>query len=255
MAHKRPDRRRAGKKKREFPGWVLWAIIGVVAVFALVMLARTLTTATNPDIIIPVLASANPDLTALTRMMGDIEPDTAGFQPPEDLAPRFLVVDSLVAERDWPTAIDRLRSLVKPAPADKLAYVHELLGYCYYQSAAPDRALNEFRKEIAAAGSNSSRQFRAAFCAGYLFQSRGFADSALVFYQQARHFAPEDSADPLLPATLNNLGLAYEATGDSTAALTAYGAAAALLDTTADSRAARVLRDNLRRLEPVVVPD
>lgn len=249
MARKRSANRRA-KPKSEFPGWVLWVVVGVVVVFALFMLARTLTSSTSTNVIIPYLSASDRDLTALTRMMGEILPETAQPDLPEELLPRFRQVDSLLTERNWPAAIERLRGLVKPTPEDKVAVVHELLGFCYHQSASPDRALNEFRLELAAAPGDSTRQFRAAFCAGYLFQSRGMADSALVLYQQARRFAPGDTAEALVPALLNNLGLAQETLGDTAAALAAYVEAAALVDTGSDSRAARVLRDNLRRLSP-----
>lgn len=247
MPRKRNAPRRT-KGKSEFPGWVLWVVVGVVVIFALFMLARTLTSSTNTNVIIPYLSTNDRDLTALTRMMGEILPDTTRSGLPEELMPRFRAVESLLTERNWPAAIERLRGLVKPTPEDKVALVHELLGFCYHQSASPDRALSEFRMELATAPGDSTRRFRAAFCAGYLFQSRGMADSALVFYQQARPFAPIDTSQTLVPALLNNLGLAQETVGDTAAALAAYHEAATLVDTTVDSRGARVLRDNLRRL-------
>lgn len=256
MPRKRSAPRRTGaKKKSDFPGWVLWVVVGVVVLFALFMLTRTLATSADPNVIIPYLSVNDRDLTALTRMMGEVTPDTARSDLPEELLPRFRQVDSLLLEYNWPAAIERLRGLVKPMPGDRVAVVHELLGFCYHRSSSPDRALNEFRLELAAAPGDSTRRFRASFCAGYLFQSRGLADSALVFYRQARRFAPDDTAEALVPALLNNLGLAQEALGDTAAALASYREAAALLDTATDSRAARVLRDNLRRLAPAAPSD
>ncbi len=116
-------------------------------------------------------------------------------------------------------------------------------------SARPDHALFEFREGMNLAGSERpDLQYRLAFCAAYLFQGRGLADSALAFYNLAAHHAPTDSADLLLPALLNNYGLAREATGDTVGALALYMDAARLVDTTADARDSRVVRDNIRRL-------
>ena len=252
MARKKSSQRKKGKGGFHPPGYMLWIVIGVVAVGLIVFLSQLLSRATPPEPLIPVLATANPDLTTMTRMLGDIERDTtAVLGMPGETEEGFRVVDSLIAERNFPDAIERLRKLRKTVPEDKVSVVHDYLGFCYARSASPDRALREFRDVMDEADPESAtEQYRAAFCAGYLFQSRGFADSALAFYGHAKHHAAPDTADKMYPALLNNLALSLETSGDTAAALAAYQEAARYVDTTADERRARVLRDNLRRLAP-----
>jgi tetratricopeptide (TPR) repeat protein len=238
------------QKKSDLPSWMLWVIGGIVALVMLFILARNISTAPPRAVIIPVLSSANPDLETRTRMLGDVELDrapVAGMS--EENRARFAEIDSLIELRDWPAALNLLPGMLNAVAPDRVTVVHDYLGFCYHQAARPDHALFEFREGMNLAGSDRpDLQYRLAFCAAYLFQGRGLADSALAFYNLARHYIPADSADPLLPALLNNYGLAQEATGDTVGALAHYLDAARLVDTTADTRDARVVRDNIRRL-------
>ncbi|MFO7675435.1 MAG: hypothetical protein R6X12_03855 [bacterium] len=222
-------------------------MVAVVVLGGLFMLARTLSTAPPPAVIIPVLSSASPDLEAITRMIGDIELPAAG-QRPQGL----VAVDSLLTVRDWPAALERLARMLKPAHGATAAVLHEYVGFCHYHSGSLDRALHSFRQALAAdSGHAANRQTRLGFAIGYLFQSRGFADSALESYSAARaNLAATvlDDVDPLLLALYNNLALAHEVTGDTAGALAFYASAAELVDTTADAPSSRTVRDNLRRL-------
>ncbi|MFO7638803.1 MAG: hypothetical protein R6X14_05840 [bacterium] len=243
-----PRRRRV--KSGGISSWYLWIVVGVLILAGLFMLARTLSTAPPTKAILPVLASNRPDLEALTRMVGDIELDSgiaAGLT--EELRERYVTVDSLIGLGDWPAALERLPKLPRRPAGEEAAVREEYAGVCHYRAVRPDHALNSLREAAAAdSGRDRARQFRLAFAIGYLFQSRGFPDSALAPYATARFFAPADSLDRRLPAVLNNLALAHELTGDTAAALELYDAVTALVDTSVDTRSARVVRDNLRRL-------
>jgi len=226
-----------------------------VVLVALYGLARTLSTTPPSAVILPILASNSQDLEALTRMVGDIELDSSPTENlPEELAGRLASVDSLIALGEWHPALDRLRRLRRPPEGSAKAVIEEYAGFCHYRSVRPDHALHSFREAMAAdSGRDRERQFRLAFAAGYLFQSRGFADSALALYSTARYYAPAppeepDSAPGILAALLNNFGLARETTGDTAAALELYRSAAAMVDTSVDDPGARTVRDNLRRL-------
>ncbi len=247
---KKKGRRTGGKTQVQ--GIWLWVVVIVVALGVLFMLARTLSSSVVEVPPTPILATANPDLTAITRMLGDIEQDTAGSAfLPEKVRSQSGRVDSIIGERDWPEAIKLLRKLLKETPSDRtdaLSALHACLGFCYHQSSSPDRALNEFRRALDWAGPDAPEfRSRMAFYAGYLFQRRGFADSAEAYYVTARHLT-SDPFNPLLPALLNNLGAAREALQDTSRALEYYIATARLIDTTADTRSARILKDNIRRL-------
>lgn len=246
----RSPRKDRGRRPRPGNTWYLWIVVAVVVLAGLFMLARTLSIAPPAAVIIPVLASAKPDLETMTRMLGDIDIDpTLAAGMPGDLSDRFRAVDSLIAIHDWPAALELLRRLPRPTTGASKAVIEEYAGYCQYRSASPDRALHSFRQAMAADSSlNAARQFRLAFAAGYLFQSHGYADSALAMYSSVSRFASTDLVAPLRPALVNNLALAHEATGDTARAFELYAEAAALVDTTADTPSARVVRDNLRRL-------
>ncbi len=230
-------------------GAYLWIIGGVVVVAFLFMLTRTLSTAVDRTVMIPILSNAGSSLTTLTRTMGDVEPpvfDRAAL--PDKMHEGLKQVDSLVAERDWLEAGELLRKLVKPASPDNAGPIHGYLGFCYHKAAGPDRALAEFRTALDESESEDVElRSQLAFCAGYLFQNYRYPDSALVYYATARSLL-RDSTAALLPALLNNIGLANETLGDTAAAIDYYRDAAGLIDTSASDREARTLRDNLRHL-------
>jgi len=243
----KPKKRKKGSKLQGF--W-LWIVGGIVVVVALFMLARTLATSTGHVPPTPMLSLQSRDLATVTRMLGDIERDTAEVGGlPEEIRTRFEDVDSVIGDGNWPEAIKLLRGLNKSVPEDNLGVYHDYLGFCFYKSASPDYALAEFRSALKTAGSDPELEARMAFCIGYLFQSRGYADTALVLYDLARQASGEQlQAMWFAPALLNNLGLASEVTGDTARAIELYGAAATLLDTTGTDRASRTLRDNIRSL-------
>lgn len=246
---KHRKREQPGRRRRQLPGTWLWVVIGVAVLAALYFLARTLSRTTAEVPPVPALASANQDLVSLTRMLGDIEPDTAGLDAlPEPARARLRVVDSLVADRNWPEAIASLRRLLRSASPEAAAALGCYLGFCYHQTASPDRALAEFRRVLAKGDSCPPLSLGlAAFSCGYLFQARGFADSAVAYYELARRL-PADSVR--LGALLNNLGVACEKLGDAAQARAWYEAATAYIDTTGDSRGARILKENLGRVGP-----
>ena len=238
------------KKGGKVQGFWLWIVGGIVVVVALFMLARTLATSTGHVPPTPMLSIANRDLAVVTRMLGDIERDTAAKSGlPDKVRTRFEEADSVITEGNWPEAIKLIRSLNKSVPEDNLDVYHDYLGFCFYRSAHPDYALAEFRSALGTAGTDPEPEARMAFCIGYLFQSRGYADSALVMYDLARQVLGEElTTVSFAPALFNNHGLAREATGDTAGAIELYSMAAALLDTTGPDRTSRTLRDNIRRL-------
>ena len=244
----RPRKRRL--RSDGVSAWYLWVIVGVLVLVGLFMLARIMSTAPPREVILPLLASNPLAIATLTAMVGDIELDSGLTDHlPEELRARLRPVDSLIALGNWPEALEHLRKLPRTDDGETSAVIEEYTGYCLYRSVRPDHALHSFRRARAADSSRDrGRQLRLAFAAGYLFQARGFADSALIAYADARRQAPTDSLDSRLPAVLNNLALAYETTGDTGAAFQLYESVAALVDTNADSPSARVVRDNLRRL-------
>jgi tetratricopeptide (TPR) repeat protein len=243
---KHRKREKPGWRKRQIPGIWMWVVIGVVVLASLYFLARTLSHVTTEPPPVPVLATAKEDLVSLTRMLGDIEQDTTGLGLlPEQVRTQLRVVDSLAVERNWQETVNNLRRLLKSAAPDKAAALHAYLGFCYYQAASPDRSLYEYRKALLASDSTALAG-RTAFDIGYLFQSRGLADSAEQYYAAARAVLPDSS--PLRAAVLNNLGVLSEKTRDTARAREYYVAAAELTDTALDTRPARTLRDNLRRV-------
>ena len=167
-----------------------------------------------------------------------------------DLISRLCIEANVKLRPDMEKAIKRIKGLRKSVPDDNVGVYHDYLGFCYHKSASPDRALAEFRTGLETVGpANPDLEARMAFCMGYLFQTRGFADSALAMYTHAQHAMGEQAVtEPITPAMLNNNALAREATGDTAGAIEMYGAAAMLLDTTGTDRASRTLRDNIRRL-------
>lgn len=244
----RRKRRKSAGGGFQIRGVYLWIVGGVVVLGLLFVLTRNLATPTDDAPLFPVLANARTELGTLTRMLGEVRlsPEaTATLSTVDGIAD----VDSLLRERNWPEAAERLRRISRSSAADRLPAVRYYLGYCYSQSASPDRALREFRSvtgNTAAAG--SVLRCDAAFSAGYLFQSRGFADSALILYTAAHRLTPDTAQDERVAWLNNNRALALEMTGDTAAARACYLAAAVTIDTSADTRESRVLRDNLRQL-------
>lgn len=225
-----------------------WIIGGAVGIAALAWLALILSRATPEVPPAPVLVSAKTDLKLLTRMLGDVTLDTGATAAiPEKLGPEFARVKTATAQRDWQQAAGLLKKLLPRLSGQAVMLAHDWRGFCFYQAASPDLALAEFRQALSAE-TDAGLAARAGFNIGYLFQSRGFSDSAADYYAAAQPLVAR-AAPELLPELLNNLGLARERLADSSRALDSYLAAAQFIDTAADDPSSRVLRDNVRRLK------
>jgi len=88
---------------------------------------------------------------------------------------------------------------------------------------------------------------QSAFSVAYLFQGRGFQDSAVSYYGRARQ-SLGDTPDPLRLSVLNNIGVAQTAIKDTAAARAAFDEALTLVDPTTDTRSANLVQENLGRL-------
>lgn len=226
-----------------------WAVVAVVGGFMIFFLIRSITSRTDDAPPLPLLSGATADLTSMTRTIGDIEIDSATRALfPSDIGLRLTSADSLVREGKWPEASSHLRGLLRSANGGDAAAIRAYLGYCYYRSASPDYALAQFRNSFLLADSAlPSLTPWLAFSIGYLFQSRGFADSAIGWYEAA-HRSPPTGRPALLAAVVNNLGVACEILGDTARAVEMYAQAEAGTDTTENGRSTRTIRDNLARV-------
>jgi len=225
------------KRSTSLSGIWLWVTVGVVVLAALYMLARTLATSTQEAPPLPFLTLAREDLGVKMRMLGDVA-------VPAGQDPALAAVDSLIALQSWQDAAARIRRLTKSKKQQTPA-LRMRLGLCLYKVTSLDRSLAEFRRALADPAADSEALARAEFNSAFLFQSRGYADSSVVHYARARRLIA-DSLDPLLPAVLNNTGVAYDALKDTAAARQSLLSAAAYIDTAADRTESQVLRDNLR---------
>ena len=121
------------------------------------------------------------------------------------------------------------------------------MGFCDHEADNLDRSLQAFRKSLTADSSPTEAAPQLQFSIGWMFQSRGYQDSAIAYYSRALRSAPE-SARLLRAEAANNAGVAYEVLKDTSAAGSAYREAAALLDTTEYPKESKVVRENLARL-------
>ncbi|MBM3313760.1 hypothetical protein FJY70_04105 [candidate division WOR-3 bacterium] len=249
MARIKSIRQRRPEKKFRIPSSaVQWGIVGAVAVVLVVLVVGALSRPPADPGPIPLLSTATEDLISLTRMLGDVGLDSVVRSSlGATLGDRLTGPDSLLAQRQWSEAITALNRLLGRATHSESAAVHALAGLCYYEADLPDRSLQSFRKSLAADTASPSFVSRLRFYIGWLFQSRGYQDSALAYYSRLR---PAGSgADGLLAASAgNNAGVAYEVLKETTAAMTAYREALALLDTLAYAKQARTVKENLARV-------
>jgi tetratricopeptide (TPR) repeat protein len=239
--------KRPPKKFRIPNGVIQWGIIGVVGIVLVVLVVGALTRPSEPKPI-PLLSTAKNDLISLTRMLGDVKLDSgtrAMF--PSRLGARLAGPDSLFAQRRWYDALEALSRALKGASRSDSALLYAYMGFCDYEAGNMDRALLSFRKSLARDSSPNGLAPRLQFSVGWLFQSRGYQDSAIAYYSRARRTLP-DSARVLRAAAANNSGAAYEVSGDTSLAMAAYRDAAALLDTVAYSRESKTIRENQSRL-------
>jgi tetratricopeptide (TPR) repeat protein len=166
---------------------------------------------------------------------------------PEGLDARLAGPDSLFAQRRWYDALTALDKMLKRATRPESAAIHAYMGFCDYEADNDDRSLQYFRKSLAADSNPTGIAPRLAFAIGWMFQSRGYQDSAVAYYARARRILP-DSARLLRAEAANNAGAAYEVLKDTAAAGSAYREAAALLDTIVYQKESRTVRENTARL-------
>jgi tetratricopeptide (TPR) repeat protein len=241
-------RQKRPAKKFRIPNSVIqWGIIGVVGVVLVVLVVGALTRPSEPAPL-PLLSTAQNDLISLTRMIGDVVPDTsirALF--PGDLDARLAGPDSLFGQRRWYDALTALNRALRGVSRADSAAIYAYMGFCDYEAGNMDRALLAFRQSLARDSGPDGLAPRIRFSIGWLFQSRGYQDSAIAYYSRARRILP-DSTRLLEAEAANNAGVAYEVLKDTSAATAAYDAAAALLDTVAYPGEAKAIRENLARL-------
>lgn len=227
-------------------GVTTWLVVGVVGIAVGFLLVNSLSRPPGNSGPIPFLSTVSQDLVSITRMIGDVALDSS-FRAavPEDTA-RFGAVDSLIAERKFPDASHRLQVMARRPEPGLSGPLNAYLGLVWHYSGSPDRSLAAFRTVVDSA--SGALAGWAAFAAAWLFQGRGYQDSAVAWYDRALLLL--DSASPVRPMAENNLGVAWETLKDVEQARTHLLAAAAAIDTADTSRPARTLRDNLRRLPP-----
>jgi len=243
IRQKRPD------KKFRVPHSVMqWAIVGVVAVVLIVLVVGALSRPPTEPAPAPLLSNARNDLISMTRMLGDVALDSSTRSLfPSELDARLVGPDSLFAQRRWYDALAALSKTFKGATRPESAAIRAYMAFCDYEADNPDRSLQYFRKSLAADSSPSGIAPRLAFSIGWMFQSRGYQDSAIAYYSRARRALP-DSALLLKAEAANNAGVAHEVLKDTSAAGGAFREAAALLDTITYPKESKTIRENLARL-------
>jgi len=242
-------RQQRPKKKFKIPSSVVqWAIVGVVAVALIVLVVQALSRPPAEPGPPPLLSSAQNDLISITRMLGDVALDssTRALFPDEQTA-GLAGPDSLFAQRRWYDALAALTKILKGAPRSDSATMLAYMAFCHFEADNLDRSLQSFRKSLAADTGPAELASRVRFSIGWMFQSRGYQDSAVAYYARVRRALP-DSARLLKASAANNAGVAYEVLKDTAAAEAAFREAAALLDTLAHPKQTKLIRENLARL-------
>jgi tetratricopeptide (TPR) repeat protein len=242
-------RQQRPKKKFRIPASVMqWVIVGVVAVVLVVLVVGALSRPPTEPAPIPLLSTAKPDLISVTRMLGDVTLDSRTHALfPSELSARLVGPDSLFVQRRWYDALNALNKMLKDATRPESAAIRAYMAFCDYEADNLDRSLQHFRKSLAADSSPSGMAHRLQFSVGWMFQSRGYQDSAIAYYWRVRRALP-DSARLLRASAANNAGAAYEVLKDTAAAGVAFREAAALLDTIAYRKESNTIRGNLARL-------
>lgn len=242
-------RQQRPKKKFRIPSSVMqWGIVGVVAVVLVVLVVGALSRPPTEPAPIPLLSNAPKDLISVTRMLGDVTLDSSTRALlPDEMNARLAGPDSLFAERRWYDALTALSKMLKGATRPESAAIRAYMAFCDYEAENLDRSLQHLRKSLAADSNPAGIAPRIAFYMGWMFQSRGYQDSAVVCYSRARRMLP-DSARLLRAAAANNAGAAYEVLQDTAAAGDAYREALALLDTIGYPKESKTIRENLSRL-------
>jgi tetratricopeptide (TPR) repeat protein len=227
---------------------VQWGIVGVVAIVLAVLVIGALSRPPAEPAPVPLLSSVKIDLLSMTRMLGDVRLDSSvRAEFPGELNAGLAGPDSLFAQHRWYDALSALNRLLKKATRPESAAISAYVAFCDYEADNMDRALQAFRKSLALDSNPTGIAPRLTFDVGWLFQSRGYQDSALVYYTLARRSLP-DTNRLLRAVAANNAGVAGEVLRDTVASSTAYNEALALLDTIAYPKEKATIRANLARL-------
>jgi len=243
IRQQRPD------KKFRIPNSVVqWGIVGVVVVVLAVLVVSALSRPPAEPGPVPLLQTARTDLISLTRMLGDVTLDSSTRALlPAGLNPRLAGADSLFAQRRWYDALNALNKLSRQATRPESAAIRAYMAFCDFEADNLDRSLQSFRKSLAADSNPAGVYPRLVFTIAWMFQSRGYQDSAIAYYARARRVLP-DSNRLLRAQAANNAGVAYEVLKDTAAAGSAYREASALLDSAAYPKESKTVRENLARL-------
>ena len=237
---------RPAKKFRLPKAVVQWGIVGIVAAALIALVVQALSRPAAEPAPVPLLTDARTDLISVTRMLGDVTLDSSTRSSfPAEMNARFAGPDSLFAQRRWYDALTALSKEFKGATRPESAALHAYMALCQFEADNLDRALQSFRKSLAA-DSSAAFASRIAFFVGWMFQSRGFQDSAVSYYARALRALP-DSARLLRAQAANNAGAAYEVLKDTAASGSAYREAVALLDTIVYPKESRTVRENMAR--------
>ncbi len=249
VAKMKKIRQQRPPKKFKIPSSVIqWGIVGVVAVVLVVLVVGALSRPAAEPAPIPMLSNARKDLISVTRMLGDVTLDSSTRALlPGEMNARLAGPDSLFAERRWYDALTALSKMLKGAARPESAAIRAYMAFCDYEADNLDRSLQHFRKSLAADSNPAGIAPRITFFVGWMFQSRGYQDSAVAYYSRARRILP-DSSRLLRASAANNAGAAYEVLKDTAAAGEAYREALALLDTIGYPKEAKTIRENLARL-------
>ena len=232
-------RQKRPQKKFKIPSSVVqWGIVGVVAVVLVVLVVGALSRPPVEPAPIPMLSSAKTDLISVTRMLGDVALDSST---------RALLPGEMNAQRRWYDALTALSKMLKDATRPESAAIRAYMAFCHHEADNLDRSLQHFRKSLAADSNPTGIAPRIVFSIGWMFQSRGYQDSAVVYYARARRILP-DSSRLLRASAANHAGAAHEVLKDTAAAGDAYRKAAALLDTIGYPKESKTVRENLARL-------
>jgi tetratricopeptide (TPR) repeat protein len=240
--------KRPKKKFRVPPSVTQWVIVGVVVIILVVLVVGALTRPPAEPAPIPLLSAARTDLISVTRMLGDVKLDSSTRALfPEELDARLVGPDSLFAQRRWYDALAALSKMLNRATRPESAAIRAYMGFCDFEADNLDRSLQHFRKSLAADSSPTGIAPRLQFSIGWMFQNRGYQDSAIAYYSRVRRVLA-DTAGLLRAEAANNAGVAYEVLKDTSSAAAAYNEAAALLDTIAHPKELKTIRENLARL-------
>lgn len=243
------QKRTPARKNRVRNQVLQWGIVGIVAAVILFLAISALVRPAAEPAPAPFLSSSQEDVIGLTRMLGDVGMDSSiRARFPAELEPKLKGADTLFEQRRWYDALNALQKLLgKATPAESVA-INAYMAVGFTRAASEDRAVVSFRKVLAKDPTPAGFGPWAAFNIGFLFQSRGYPDSAAAYYARARDMLSA-STGFLRAASLNNLGAALENLKDANGAMSAYAEATAYVDTLTGQKDLKTIRENLARVQ------